>query len=308
MDELKNEVSWLHRYATFVACMTFALIVAGALVTSNDAGLSVPDWPTTFGKFSVPPFTGGIKYEFTHRALAGTVGVLMIVLAAALAKSRSPRYVKIIGGMAVFTVIGQAVLGGIGVLFYLPVAVSVSHACLAQIFFCLTVCLALFTRADWKWDEPKSTDVAAPSLRHLAVFTTAAVFFQVVMGAAFRHKGSGIAPHLWTAAVVTACVFWMLEIALNKLPRVAGVRIPAILLAELVVVQLVLGLVAYSMKLNAQDAAQPLPGVVVITTAHVAVGALVLVASLFLTLQTYRYVAPRARAVPVAASAGKITA
>lgn len=308
MTRNRNEVSWMHRFATFVACMTFGLIIAGALVTSNDAGLSVPDWPTAFGSFRIPRLVGGIKFEITHRMIAGTVGLLTVILALWLWRSQSRRYVKILGGLAVLTVIAQAVLGGIGVLFFLPAAVSVSHAFLAQIFFSLTVALALFTRTDWRWDEVKVPDISRPSLRSLAVSTTAAIFLQVVLGAAFRHKGFGILPHFLGGVAVTVAVLWLLETVFNKFSDVKGLKIPAVLLAEAVVLQFFLGIVAYSMKLDAAGAPQPLPGVVVITTTHVAVGALVVASSLFMTFQVFKYVAPQRTEEITVTEGRKVTA
>jgi heme a synthase len=309
MDDTRNHgVSWLHRFAAFVACMTFGLIIAGALVTSNDAGLSVPDWPTAFGSFSIPRLVGGVKFEFTHRMIAGTVGLLTIALAIWLWRSQSARYVKILGGISVLAVIAQAVLGGIGVLFYLPKAVSIGHATLAQTFFALTVSLALFTRTDWRWDEPKVPDITSPSLRGLAIFTTAVVFVQVIMGAAFRHNEFGIFPHFLGGIIVTISVLWLFETVFNKYSEVQGLKIPAVMLVEVVVLQFFLGIIAYSMKLDAAGAPQPLPGVVIITTTHVAVGALVVASSLFMTFQVFKYVAPRRAEEALRAHARKVTA
>ncbi len=70
----------LHRYALLLAICTLFLVVAGASVTSNDAGLSVPDWPLSYGKL-MPPMTGGIFYEHGHRMVATTVGFMTIILA-----------------------------------------------------------------------------------------------------------------------------------------------------------------------------------------------------------------------------------
>jgi heme a synthase len=288
-----NGVSWLHRFAAFVACMTFGLIIAGALVTSNDAGLSVPDWPTAFGKFQIPRMVGGVKFEFTHRMIAGTVALLTIVLALWLWRSNSQRYVKVLGGVSVLAVIAQAVLGGIGVLYYLPHLVTIGHATLAQIFFSLAVSLALFTRTDWRWDQQKVPDITSPSLRGLAVFTTAAVFVQVIMGAAFRYNEFGILPHLAGGIAVVVCTLWLFETVFNKYSDVKGLKIPSVMLVEVVGLQFFLGIVTYAMKLDAAGAPQPLPGVVVITTTHVAVGALVVASSLFMTYQVFKYVSPR---------------
>ena len=279
---------WLARYAAFVALATFLLIVAGALVTSNDAGLSVPDWPTSFGSFRMPRMVGGVKYEHGHRMIAGSVGLLTIILALWLWKADERRWVRRLGGLAVLTIVAQAVLGGITVLFYLPAPVSVGHACLAQLFFCIIVSLALFTRYDWRWDQPRIEDARTPSLRRLTAGTTAAIFLQLMLGAAFRHNGFGIVPHVIGAVVVTAGVFWISVRALTRYPREPRLVRPAVALAALLVAQISLGIGSYAMRLAARNAPQPLPPVVVITTTHVAVGALVLAASLVVALQAFR--------------------
>src|SRR5262250_1992439 len=95
---------WLRRYAVFVAFATFLLIIAGALVTSNDAGLSVPDWPTSFGTFHMPLMVGGVKFEHGHRMIAGTVSILTAVLALWLWRSEPRRWVRRLGGFAVIAI------------------------------------------------------------------------------------------------------------------------------------------------------------------------------------------------------------
>ena len=279
---------WLRSYAAFVTFATFLLIVAGALVTSNDAGLSVPDWPTSFGTFRMPPMVGGVKFEHGHRMIAGTVSVLTMVLALWLWRSEPRRWVRRLGAFAVVAILAQAALGGITVLFYLPIAISVSHACLAQIFFCLTVCVALFTRYDWQWDQRRFKDAVAPSLRQLGVCTTAAVFLQLLLGAAFRHKGFGISPHIVGAVVVTGGVLWLVVRVLSENPRNSRLVRSALLLATLLALQLCLGVLSYVVRMAAMSAPQPLSPAIEITAAHVAVGALLLASSLVTTLQVFR--------------------
>lgn len=286
---------WLHTYATFLAGATFLLIIAGALVTSNDAGLSVPDWPTSFGTFHMPRMVGGVLYEHGHRMIAATVGLLTVILAVWVWLKDPRRWVRWVSGAAVLAVIAQGVLGGITVLFYLPVAISVGHATLAQSFFCTTVSLALFTRADWRWDGTKMEDLSAPSLRQLSVVTSAAILLQLVLGAAFRHNGIGIVPHIVVAMVVTLLVAWTAMRVFTKLSSERRLVRWAATLAGLLIVQLFLGIGAYMMKLAAQNAPQPLPPVVNITTAHVAVGALVLATSVVLALHVFRFVASPGR-------------
>jgi len=148
-----NSPSLLHRFATLVAGCTVLLVLAGSLVTSTGSGLSVPDWPTSYGwnMFSFPPsqWGGGILYEHGHRLIASTVGFLTIILAAWLALRESRRWMKWLGAAALGAVIAQGVLGGLTVLFFLPAAISTAHAGLAEIFFCMTVAIALFTSPRW---------------------------------------------------------------------------------------------------------------------------------------------------------------
>jgi len=286
---------WLHRYATFVAFCTFLLIIAGALVTGNDAGLSVPDWPTSFGSFRMPRMVGGVKFEHGHRMIAGTVGILTIILALWLWRRDSRRWVRWVGFAAAMAVLAQALLGGITVLWYLPVAISTAHATLAQIFFCLAASLAIFTRADWRWDESKSEDVGTPSFQQLTTTTTGLILMQLILGAVYRHSKAGmISPHIVGACVITLLVGWVVSTALMRFAKLPGLVKPALLLGGLVVTQLFLGMGSLIMKIGARDAPQPLPPVVDVTTAHVAVGALILLTSLYLTYQARRYlVAPR---------------
>jgi cytochrome c oxidase assembly protein subunit 15 len=273
------------------------------LVTSNDAGLSVPDWPTSFGSFRMPRMVGGIKFEHGHRMIAGAVGILTIILALALWIKDSRRWVKWIGGAALLAVLTQALLGGITVLFYLPVAISTSHAMLAQIFFCLAASLAFFTRADWRWDEPKLEDASTPSLQHLTVATTGVILVQLILGAVYRHSREGVvAPHVVGACVVAMLAAWVVTRTVIKFSQVRALLRPAMLLGALVIIQLSLGIGAYIVKIADRAAPQPLPPVVNMTTAHLAVGALVLVTSLYLTYQTHRFLAPPAEEVKIASA------
>jgi heme a synthase len=140
----------LHRFAVFLACWTFLLIIAGALVTSNDAGLSVPDWPTSFGSwYKIPKLVGGVRFEHTHRMIAQVAGLLTIVLAVWTWRREKRRWLRVLGWAALGTVIAQGILGGMTVLFYLPPAVSSAHAALAQTFFCIAVAMAVFTGRKW---------------------------------------------------------------------------------------------------------------------------------------------------------------
>ena len=114
----------LHRFAVLTACATFLLIIAGALVTSNDAGLSVPDWPTSFGSlYKIPRMVGGVRFEHTHRMIAEFIGLLTIVIAIWTWRGDHRRWMKGLSIAALGTVVAQGILGGITVLHFLPPAV-----------------------------------------------------------------------------------------------------------------------------------------------------------------------------------------
>src|ERR1700686_5250384 len=87
---------WLHRFSVVVAVCTLFLVVAGGLVPSNDAGLSVPDWPLSYGKL-MPKMEGGIFFEHGHRMIATTVGMLTIGLAIWLSRAERRRWLGRLG-------------------------------------------------------------------------------------------------------------------------------------------------------------------------------------------------------------------
>jgi heme a synthase len=291
----------LHRYITFVSACTVLLIAAGGMVTSTGSGLAVPDWPNTYGHFMFSfPFekmVGGILYEHGHRMIASTVGFLTIILAAWTWKAESRRWVRWLGVTALGAVILQGVLGGVTVLLLLPAPVSIGHAGLAQLFFCITVSLALFTSAGWNRTQDPVDD---PTLRRVALATTILIYCQILLGATMRHVGAGMAipdfpyafghlvPPYWnqgiavhfahrlgallvtTAILASAGQVWFHHGTRRELTR------PAAILVLVVLVQVTLG--AYVVW----SGLQPL-----INTAHVVNGALVLATSLVLTLRSF---------------------
>src|SRR6202047_5634064 len=155
-----------HKFAVALACWIFLLIIAGALVTSNDAGLSVPDWPTSFGSwYKIPKLVGGVQFEHIHRMIAQVAGLLTLILAIWTWRVEKRRWLRILALAAVGTVIAQGILGGLTVLFYLPPAISSAHAALAQTFFCIAVVIALFPGRKWIEEQPRvDLDLGRPLL------------------------------------------------------------------------------------------------------------------------------------------------
>ena len=258
----------LSQFARLTAAMTFVLLIAGGLVTSTDSGLSVPDWPLSYGGL-FPPMVGGIRYEHTHRLIAGTVAILIFVLAARLRRRESRRWVRGLGDAAATAVLAQALLGGLTVIWLLPPAVSVAHACLGQTVFCLVVSIALLTSRTWQTSSVGRPDAA---LRRMAGATTAVIFVQLLLGAVIRHSGRGLPAHLVGAVTVSTMVAvfaWRVRRSPARTPLLAAV---AWIMALGVVGQLGLGLGV----LGSRQA-------VAITTAHVALGALILASACMVT-------------------------
>jgi cytochrome c oxidase assembly protein subunit 15 len=201
----------VHILALLTCIATFPLIFMGGLVTSHHAGMSVPDWPNSYGynMFLFPPshWVGGIVYEHTHRLMGTIVGMLAIatalwawkpqIIRMAISKndaagslriaSEPHRYLAlaVLGG-----VIFQGVLGGLRVVL-VKLDLAIVHACVAQAFFCLSAYLALVTSANW--EQSTNASIARRGLFWLGVATVTAIYLQFIVGATMRHYDAGLA-------------------------------------------------------------------------------------------------------------------
>ena len=286
---------WLRRFTKFVAFSTLFLIFAGAMVTSTGSGLAVPDWPLSYGMV-FPPMVGGIFYEHGHRMIAATVGFLTVLQAIWLQLSARKKFLKVLGWLSVGAVIAQGVLGGLTVLFLLPPAISIAHAGLAEIFFCLNVSIAFFA-SDWFARLVKNEKGDAPV--RTATGLVLIVYAQILLGALMRHLGAGLAipdfplsmghlippftsgrivanfAHRAGALVVVISVAGM-YIRLLKFEARHPLRQIANMLIVVIPTQVMLG--AYTVWSGKQP---------VITSLHVATGALTLAFALMLALTAH---------------------
>jgi cytochrome c oxidase assembly protein subunit 15 len=200
---------WLYWFAVLTALATLALIGIGGLVTSHEAGMSVPDWPTTYGYnmflFPINKWLGGIFYEHSHRLLASLVGLMTTILAVWLWLKDSRPWMHWLGVAAFLLVVAQGVLGGLRVTMHMD-SLGIYHATIAQLFFVLTCALALFTSRWWnglerrppaRREENSADKHAVPEagapLRGLVLFTTILIFVQLIIAAAMRHQHAGLA-------------------------------------------------------------------------------------------------------------------
>ena len=278
-----------HIFAVFIAGAILTLILAGALVTSNDAGLSVPDWPTSFGSiYKIPPMVGGVRFEHGHRMLAEFVGLLTIVLAAWTWRTDERRWMRRLSIAALAVVIMQGILGGLTVLYFLPPAVSTAHAALGQTFFSITVIIAIFTS---RTSVSASKGLFRPGGRRvarLALISVGVLYVQLILGGLFRHGGLTWWPHVTNSIVVIAMLAWTSFLALSNYQKVDQIRKPALLILILLVFQVCLGGVAfYTRVVQGREALQPQLPMVISTVAHVGVGALLLATTVILTVRLW---------------------
>src|SRR5579863_6765768 len=284
----------LYRWSILLAFCTLLLVVAGGLVTSRDAGLSVPDWPLSYGKL-MPPMEGGILYEHGHRMVATTVGLLTIVSMIWLFRSERRRWLRWLGAIALAAVILQGVLGGLTVLFLLPWWISTSHACLAQLFFATTVAIAMFTSSWWLRGPVYTEESPKVPIRDLSLAAPICVLAQLALGAATRHKAIGSIYHIAAAPIVTGVILWISLRILLHYAQNRELRLGSISLLAITFCQVFLGIGAFMSRIATADAVQPMPLMVTFTVVHVAVGALTMAASVALAILVRRNVPAPAR-------------
>jgi len=310
-------------FAVLTAFFTLALISWGGFVTTIDAGMAVPDWPSSFGSYD--PFKTGfhdptdpsaqwwdrtpILAEHGHRLLGALVGLLTIGLALWTWRSDPRRWMRKLGFTALGLVIFQGILGGLRVTEN-SLALAAVHGATAQLFFSLIVAIALFTSPAWL--EARAVPADGPPLerlRRLSLWTIAALYGQIILGVLLRHPGQGIAIHFAVVHIAGAFVVTGLVLAVfihvqkhfeaNRLLNRA-----AWAMLWIVALQFALGLSAYLVLLYETPAALRSTLQVVLRTAHVATGALLMGSTVVLTLLALR----RRAEVPAAAVAPELAA
>jgi cytochrome c oxidase assembly protein subunit 15 len=286
--------SGIHRFANFVVAWTILLFIAGALVTSNNAALSVPDWPKSFGTWfpSLRQLAGGAFFEHSHRVIAGGLGIFTLALAILIWLKDNRRWLRWFGVIAVAGVAVQAVLGGEVVRQLLQYWLPVIHACFAQIVFAAVLGIAVFTSKLWISERPQLMDSGSPSIHTVVMVNAVVIFLQVVLGAGFRHSEIPVWPHMAGALAVLATVIWT-AVALRKRFGASGEMSRArILLHAIFGVQFVLGFGAYWARL-ASEKAGPTSLTVIMTVTHTVVGALLFAFSILIALICFRLVPRR---------------
>lgn len=288
----------VHRFAVFTVIWTVLLFVAGALVTSNDAALSVTDWPKSHGAWIPTTFAGGDVYEYSHRVVAGVLGVLTLGLAAGLWVKEERRWLRWFAVIALGGIVAQAILGGQVVIQLLHYWLPVIHACFAQIMFAAILSIAVFTSKWWVTERPLLEDRGSLSIHALALLNAVVIFCQVFLGAGFRHKDIPIWPHAAGSLVVLATVVWTAAVLRKRFDDSRELKLMRVLLHSFFGVQFLLGIGALWSRIATADAPQPEAVMVWTTVVHTVVGALLFGVSILTILVCYRLV-PRIKEVEV---------
>lgn len=324
---------WLHRIALLTAAVTFPLIFMGGRVTSRGAGMSVPDWPNSYGynMFLFPPskWVGGIFYEHTHRLAASAVGMLAIALTILAWATESRRWVRWLAAGVLIAVIFQGILGGLRVT-RVNLELAIIHACFAQAFFCLAALMSVVTSRWWR-EAPDLSQSPDRRLTTVAAACVFAIFAQLIIGALMRHYDAGLAipdlplaygklvpptnadelqnanalrawedglkpvtlgqiwlhfGHRLGAVMVSGLVAALVWRVLRRHRDKRALARPAALLAVLIVMQVALGVFTVVYRKPAD-----------VASAHVAVGALVLVTTFVIGVRGARLFGRRAAKV-----------
>ena len=306
----------LHRFTLALAVATFLLLIAGASVTSHDAGLATSDWPRSNGQW-FPKMVGNLFWEHGHRMVATTVGFITLVFAIYLHRwtlwqalkrlmgsksvipvqpNEPPLWLRRLGLVALAGVVAQGLLGGLTVKLSLPLAVSAAHATLAQLFFCTVITLTVLTSAEWCRERRAIVEKGGWPLRYLVVAAAITVFLQLILGATLRHSATWdkdlpielVLAHVVGAIAVLVVLGGTALTVLRRYPNEEYLTRPAILALALLFVQLLLGLAAYQTRLASPFDPQPLNPMIWVTVAHVVCGALVFATTIVLALRSFR--------------------
>ena len=267
-------------------------------MTSNDAGLAVPDWPTTFGEnmflYPVSKWVGNVFFEHAHRLWGAAVGMMTIAVVMWSSLKERRRWVRRFAWSMLAMVIVQGVLGGLRVT-ELSIALAIVHGCLAQLFFCATLTLVLVTSRPWLEYRPDGLTVNS-RLKWLCLALSVAIFLQLIVGAQYRHLGTGFAYHVLGAIVImlllSCVVMWVTGEYQDRVLLFKPVKHLGLLL----MLQLMLGVGSFVVTMDS-DAGRPASfWEWVVPSVHVATGALILAVSVVLAIGGFRVFGSRTHA------------
>ncbi len=265
----------LYGYNLFLAWLTLILIGAGGLVTSHQAGLSVPDWPLSYGQV-FPPMHGLMIWEHSHRVIAGVVAILTVIFTLWVTFQEKRKGLILAAWFSLGLVFLQALLGGLTVLLKLPHAVSMSHGVIAQTFLACLVSIAFFMSPYYE-----RVQNASPALRdrkqiRLVISCLAFVYLQIILGAFVRHAGKATIEHVVFALAVAGHLMALAFYVVYKHSENKTLIGLVIRVAAVVTIQIFFGIGALTYRLLVPATAVPPVGKVVFTVLHQTTGAVLL--------------------------------
>jgi cytochrome c oxidase assembly protein subunit 15 len=307
--------AWYALFTRVAAASVFLLLITGGLVTGLEAGLAVPDWPTSFGHnmllYPLSDMVGGVYYEHAHRLYGMLVGVTAITLAVTMPVFDSRRWMRGLAVAFLVMVSAQGVLGGTRVT-ETSVALAIVHGVFAQIVFATIIAIAAFTSPAWR-DVSAMAVPTARRDRRAAAMLLAVLLVQLVLGAMYRHLNAdpampiGARHGLLTLHILVGLFVAHLAILSGGRAWSRSGHLPVLpvigkTLIILVTVQILLGVgAAIAVMMNPaaastegqRDPVLAIPiGELVITTLHQATGALLLAAATLLVIWTRRLIGP----------------
>lgn len=295
----ESDWTWRRRFSICTVLVTVVLLIWGAVVTSIGAGMAFPDWPSSLGSYNLlNPVEGwwlvpAYLAEHGHRLVASLVGVLTVGLTAWTWWADPRPWMHKLGIAAVVLVVLQGVLGGLRVL-WVSIDLAMVHACVAQLFFALLVAMTLFVTDTWREGRdilPRG--LATDRLRHLAYTTAGVIYVQIVLGALLRHPGAGLAGdftavHVTGAFFVVGLVLAVFVVVEKYFDGYSVIRHTAWVLLGAMALQFALGLAALLVMLYDVPGPGGYTARVILTVAHLVVGALLFGTSVIVALLVAR--------------------
>ncbi|MCY3615013.1 MAG: COX15/CtaA family protein [Bacteroidetes bacterium] len=303
--DITSNPRWRYRYAAGGLLLCLLLVSWGGVVTSIEAGLAVPDWPSSFGSYD-PIATGysdpenpdarwwhegPVLAEHGHRLLGALVGLWIVGLALWTWLADSRGWVRILAVSATGLVILQGVLGGLRVI-WTSMDLAVVHAMGAQLFFCAAVILTVSCSRTWHTHNIESSPETR-QLRILAGSTAVAVYIQILLGALLRHPGAGV--DLTFVIVHAAGSVLVLSLIIITCGRIREhysdkplLNRGAWVMLTCLILQLILGMIALTTLLYDAGQGQRSLAQVVFSSSHLVVGTILMGSCACVLLGTLR--------------------
>ena len=301
-------------FTRIAAAATFLLVVIGGIVTSNEAGLAVPDWPASFeaNMFLLPlskmVSESAIYYEHAHRLFGALVGLTTVALFPFLWVMDRRRWVRGFAAWAVVLVVAQGAMGGLRVVLadnennienFWSLVLRVAHGVSGQVFFATLVALAAFVSPNWRTPTIEKTQSFVAE-RQLTMLLLLISLGQLVLGALVRHiDRAWLIPHIGGAVLVGGLAVWVAVRATTLFPETPQVRGSGVALLFLVITQWLLGFFSLAVT-GGDDVREKSNGALqtIVTTMHQAMGALILATVTLHLIGVWRHLRPLDRAVP----------